>query len=156
MSLKIVHVAFIICCLALSAVVGVWGISSYRAGGAILGLILASVFLLLGVALAIYLPRYWVKMKDLEKMKRRGMHLVTFAVLTIGTLLLPDVAHACAVCYGDPDSVQVIGLNRAIWVLLAIVGAVQVGFVSMFVQFRRRARRTDVDEPSGISKGAAE
>ncbi len=65
MSLKIVHLAFIVCSLALSAFVGVWGVSQYRAGGSASGLILAGVFLLLGALLAVYAPRYWAKMKDL-------------------------------------------------------------------------------------------
>ncbi len=63
-------------------------------------------------------------------------------VLVVLAVLVPTEAWGCAVCYGDPDSAQTQGLNRAIWALLAIVGAVQVGFVTMFVRFRRRARRS--------------
>ena len=65
MSLKIVHLAFIVCSLALSLFVGVWGVSDYRAGGSTAGLVLAAMFFGLGVALAVYAPRYWAKMKDL-------------------------------------------------------------------------------------------
>lgn len=152
MSLKIVHLAFILCSLALSLFVGVWGVSSYRATGAILGLVLAMLFFLLGAGLAVYAPRYWAKMKDLEKRKRRGIHLVVLAAALIATWLLPDAAHACAVCYGDPDSSQVAGLNNAIWVLLTVVAGVQVGFVALFVGFSRRRR--GLDDSDGVDYGA--
>jgi len=68
---------------------------------------------------------------------KKGLFVV--AVLAI-CLLVPTQAWGCAVCYGDPDSTQSQGLNRAILVLLSIIGAIQIGFVSMFVQFRRRSR----------------
>ena len=85
------------------------------------------------------------------------MNRTLAAAVAIGVcaLALPAEAHACAVCYGDPDSGQVIGLNRAIWVLLSIVAVVQVGFVAMFVRFVRRARNARVDAPSARD-GAAE
>lgn len=154
MSLKIVHLVFILCSLVLSLLVGVWGISSWRASGEVSGMVLAAVFFVLGAALAVYAPRYWAKMKDLEKQKRHGMHLVALAAVAIAGWVLPDAAHACAVCYGDPDSSQVAGLNNAIWVLLSIVAAVQVGFVALFVGFRRRLRH--LDDPARANEGAAE
>lgn len=66
MSLKIVHLVFILCSLVLSLLVGVWGISSWRASGEVSGMVLAAVFLVLGAALAVYAPRYWTKMKQLN------------------------------------------------------------------------------------------
>ena len=60
--------------------------------------------------------------------------------LTAG-LLAPAPASACAVCYGDPDSAMSQGMNNGILTLLAVVGAVQVGFVALFWSFVRRARR---------------
>ncbi len=90
-------------------------------------------------------------------MKRGLVILVLLAIY----LAVPAQAWGCAVCYSDPDSAQAKGLNRAILVLLSIIGTVQVGFVAMFVQFRRRTRDqrlVDDDHPKAntqkVSKGA--
>jgi hypothetical protein len=55
-------------------------------------------------------------------------------------VLAPTVAHACAVCYGAPGDPMVKGVNNGIWVLLGLVGLVQIGFVALFWSFWRRAR----------------
>ncbi len=82
---------------------------------------------------------------------------LVFGAVVAGVLLGPAEALACAVCYGDPDSSQVAGLNRAIWALLAVIGVVQVGFVAMFAGFIRRARRSsEVDEAFVVNKGVGE
>ena len=56
-------------------------------------------------------------------------------------LLVARPALACSVCFGATDSAMAAGTNNAIFFLLGIVGVVQVGFVALFVGFRRRARR---------------
>lgn len=66
-------------------------------------------------------------------MKRAG-------VLVLATLLFAQAAAACPVCYGPPDDPMVKGTNNGIWVLLGVVGFVQLGFVALFVSFWRRAR----------------
>ena len=79
------------------------------------------------------------------------------ALAVTGWLLIPTEAAACAVCYGDPDSGQAMGLNRAIWALLAVVGVVQVGFVAMFAGFIRRARKSACSGgTAATNEGAAE
>ncbi|MGZ4808980.1 MAG: hypothetical protein ACXV7D_06570 [Thermoanaerobaculia bacterium] len=55
-------------------------------------------------------------------------------------MLVPTIAHACPVCFGDPNSPMTKGTSNAIWFLLGIVGMVQTGFIALFVSFRRRAR----------------
>lgn len=54
--------------------------------------------------------------------------------------LIAQTASACPVCWGDPDDAMVKGANRGIWVLLGIVGFVQIGFAALFISFWRRAR----------------
>ena len=61
---------------------------------------------------------------------------VALAVL----LLLAPAAFACPVCFGSPDDPMVKGVNNGIWVLLSLVGLVQIGFVALFWSFWRRAR----------------
>lgn len=68
--------------------------------------------------------------------------LATVAVLVVaGGLGLSADAGACAVCYGDADSLMTKGMNNGILVLLAVVAVVQVGFVTLFLSIRRRSRR---------------
>jgi hypothetical protein len=61
---------------------------------------------------------------------------VAFAVL----ILLAPAAFACPVCFGSPDDPMIKGVNNGIWVLLSLVGLVQIGFVALFWSFWRRAR----------------
>ncbi len=59
--------------------------------------------------------------------------------LIVASLFAPS-AHACAVCFGAPNTPATHGLNNAIFFLLGVVGFVQVGFVSLFYTLWRRAR----------------
>jgi hypothetical protein len=58
----------------------------------------------------------------------------------IVALLAPVVAHACPVCFGSADSELTRGAQNGIWVLLGVIGFVQLGFVALFWTFWRRAR----------------
>ena len=48
---------------------------------------------------------------------------------------------ACTVCMGSPGDPLVKGANNGIWVLLAVVAFVQIGFISLFIAFWKRARQ---------------
>jgi hypothetical protein len=61
--------------------------------------------------------------------------VVVFALVAIA-----PVALACPVCFGAPNDPMVKGVNNGIWVLLALVALVQIGFIAMFWSFWRRAR----------------
>ena len=61
-------------------------------------------------------------------------------VLVVLAFVLAPEAWACAVCYGAPGDPMVKGVNNGIWVLLGLVGLVQIGFVAMFWSFWRKAR----------------
>jgi len=61
-------------------------------------------------------------------------------VALILLILIAPAAFACPVCFGSPDDPMVKGVNNGIWVLLSLVGLVQIGFVAMFWSFWRRAR----------------
>jgi hypothetical protein len=63
------------------------------------------------------------------------------AVLVAVLLLaVAPVALGCPVCFGAPDDPMVKGVNNGIWVLLGLIGFVQIGFVALFWTFWRRAR----------------
>jgi hypothetical protein len=56
-------------------------------------------------------------------------------------LLYPDIADACAVCYGAEDSAMTAGLNNGILALLGVIAVVQGSFVALFVSIWQRGRR---------------
>lgn len=62
------------------------------------------------------------------------------ALTMVILILAPAVAHACPVCFGDPNAPIQKGVNNGIWVLLGVIGFVQVGFVALFWSFWRRAK----------------
>jgi hypothetical protein len=68
----------------------------------------------------------------------RPRNLAT-ALLLVALALVPELAHACPVCFGGPSSISK-GMDAAIIFLLSIVGVVQIGFVALFWSFRRRAK----------------
>jgi hypothetical protein len=67
----------------------------------------------------------------------RRAALVVFALI----LCLPQVASACATCFGAADSPMTKGMNNAILMLIGIVGLVYVGIGKVALDFRRRAKR---------------
>ena len=68
------------------------------------------------------------------------MTRVIAVVLALVFLALASPAFACPSCYGAPSDPMVKATNNGIWVLLGVVGFVQIGFVAMFWSFWRRAR----------------
>jgi hypothetical protein len=61
---------------------------------------------------------------------------------TITTMLaLPQLAAACATCYGAADTPMVNGQNKAILVLLGFVGLVYAFVGKLIWDFRQRAKR---------------
>ena len=71
-------------------------------------------------------------------MRRR---VVLVAILAWTSVLIPSVAEACPVCYGDIDGPVARGINNGILAMLAVVGVVQVGFVTMFVGMWHRGKQ---------------
>ena len=58
----------------------------------------------------------------------------------LATLLFAQIASACPVCFGSPDDPLVKGASNGVWVLLGVIGFVQIGFAALFWSFWRRAR----------------
>lgn len=71
-------------------------------------------------------------------MRNKGRWIA--GALAVTMALLPELLHACPVCYGEPNSPLTKGVDNAVFFLLGIVGLVQVGFVGLFVSFWLRAR----------------
>jgi hypothetical protein len=63
------------------------------------------------------------------------------AALAALALAAPKGAHACSVCFGDPDSPETKGAKLAIVFLLVVTFGVLGSFGTFFVLLMRRARR---------------
>ena len=55
--------------------------------------------------------------------------------------LAPARAFACAVCYGDPNSLQVQGAEAGVLFLLGVIVSVLLSIAGMILFWARRARR---------------
>jgi len=62
-------------------------------------------------------------------------------VLVVVALALPQIASACATCFGAADAPMTKGMNNAILMLMAVVGFVYVGIGKVAWDFRKRSRR---------------
>jgi uncharacterized membrane protein YphA (DoxX/SURF4 family) len=62
-------------------------------------------------------------------------------VACVMALALPQIASACATCFGAPDAPMTKGMNNAILMLIGVVGMVYVGIGKVALDFRRRAKR---------------
>jgi hypothetical protein len=76
-------------------------------------------------------------------MSRRSVAATLVLVGALALVVAVEPASACTVCFGDPNSAETRGLRGAILFLLVLVGLVQVGFIRLFLGFRRRARALD-------------
>ena len=75
----------------------------------------------------------------------RGWAAFVFALV----LSRPDWAWSCAVCVGNPNDPQTIGMNKAILGMLAITGGVLACLAGFFITLWRRSRQP-VDGPDQV------
>lgn len=66
---------------------------------------------------------------------------ITVMVAVFAALALPQIASACATCFGAPDAPMTKGMNNAILMLIGVVGLVYVGIGKVALDFRKRSRR---------------
>ena len=82
--------------------------------------------------------------------------LATAAALLIGG---SSSAFACPVCFGAEETLMIDGARLGVLVMLAVLFAVQGGFVGFFLYLRKRAKRiADIDletEWSELQGGAS-
>lgn len=127
MSLKHIHVAFIVLSMAIAAGFGLW---AARHGTA---LHLAAAALSFGSAglLVGYLRRFVRKAR---------------ALVALAAVLRPDVAWACPVCFGETDSPLASGVAVGVLLLLGVTASMLGAFGAFFVSVRRRARQVEQND----------
>lgn len=68
------------------------------------------------------------------------MRKLFHAVLAIALLLVPRVALACPVCFGNSDAPMAKATNTGIIMMLVVVAAMLSAFAAFFIYLNRRAR----------------
>ena len=63
------------------------------------------------------------------------------SIIILFILWMPNLAQACAVCYGAADDPMVKGMNSAIFFLLGAIGTILLGVIALTVYFAHRAKR---------------
>ena len=74
-------------------------------------------------------------------MIRRHVARLHPALVAAALLLMPRLAGACAVCFGDPDSPSSRGLTVAVLFLVGVIVAVLAGVALFAVSMLRRNER---------------
>jgi hypothetical protein len=62
------------------------------------------------------------------------------ALAAVALILVPRVALACPVCFGQSDSPLAKGVNMGVLFLLGTITAVLIGFAGFMVYLARRAK----------------
>lgn len=71
-------------------------------------------------------------------MMKRAARFCLLAVCAVAAS--PQLAHACAVCYGASDGPQTRAMNMAIMALLFVIGSVLASLAAFFMYLRRMAK----------------
>lgn len=71
---------------------------------------------------------------------RRSKTIAIFAAGLLA-LALPQVASACATCFGAADAPMTKGMNNGILMLIGVVGLVYIGIGKVALDFRKRSKR---------------
>ncbi len=133
MSLKAFHLFFIVASILLAAGLGGWSYAQYNALGESWLLALGIGSFVTMTALIVYLPWF-------IKRYRAFSYLAIAAVLAAGSLTSTP-AFACAVCFGDPNSLMVKSASTGIWLLIGIISTVLLTFIGLFGFWWSRARK---------------
>jgi hypothetical protein len=68
------------------------------------------------------------------------MRNVVRALAAVALVLVPRVALACPVCFGQSDSPLAKGVNMGVLFLLGTITIVLIGFASFMIYLARRAK----------------
>lgn len=70
------------------------------------------------------------------------------AMILVTVLLTAADASACAVCYGNPESLMTKSIVAGVWVLLGCIGMLLMSFGGLFVYWMQRSKRLSSLEPA--------
>ena len=138
MSLKAFHIVFVTLSSLLAFAFAAWSFSEpeggyYRVAGA--G---AALF---GVALIVYGVLFWKKISALEHGPRTHRIVLLLPCLSLLWLMGSGDASACSVCYGQAEGPMIEAARSGVWLMIGLVGALQLAFGLFFITLWRRARK---------------
>lgn len=132
MSLKAVHITFIVLSIALTVGFGYREVRIYTATENALSLYSALASLAAAAALSFYLLRFIQKMKKIRPLS---------AWILAPVLLSPRSLFACSVCFGDPQSGLSRGVVAGVLVLLGVVAFVLAWIAILIFVWSRKGRK---------------
>ena len=133
MSLKSVHICFILLSIGFCWGFGFWAVRNYSSTGNGIHLLLGIASLLGGAALVYYLIRFVQKMKKIAPL--------SLLLAIIPAAFFPRPVLACSVCFGDPHSKLTQGVIPAVLFLTGVVGLVLLAIASTGFIWAQRARK---------------
>lgn len=135
MSLKTFHIFFISVSALLLLFFAAWGLQQFRSTGNQMSLILGGFSAILLLPLGLYGAWFLRKIRKLPPAA-----IAAFLAAAGTTLLKSHRAFACAVCFGDPNSLMTKGANWGILTLAIVIVMILVGIAAIAVIWGRRDR----------------
>ena len=68
----------------------------------------------------------------------KNTHII---ILLFILLFVPEMAQACATCFGDPSAPAAQGMNWAIITLLGVTGGVLAGVIATIISIGKRTKK---------------
>ena len=138
MSLKAFHVFFITLAMLMCLGVAGWNGSAWMAGGSAVHLAESVGWTLAAIGLVIYGWRF------LRKYRSLGFYALVL-------VLAAENAHACAVCFGNPESPMTKSVVAGIWVMLGCIGTLLAAFAGLFLYWMYRSHHPHLYREEGAT-----
>jgi hypothetical protein len=139
MSLKAFHIVFVTLSSLLSFVFAAW---AFGVEGGSVYPVAGTASALFGVALIAYGVWFWRKIRAIEQGPPRSHRMVLLLpCLSLLWLMGSGDASACSVCYGQAEGPMIEAARSGVWLMIGLVGVLQVSFGLFFIHLWRRARK---------------
>ena len=138
MSLKAFHIVFVTLSSLLAFTFAAW---SFGVEGGGLYRVAGTGAALFGVALIGYGIWFWRKIRAIEHGWRSHRMVILLPCLSLLWLAGTGDASACSVCYGEAEGQMIEAARSGVWLMIGLVGMLQVSFGLFFIHLWRRARK---------------
>ncbi len=136
MSLRTIHLLFILAAIATALGTGVWLVSEASVEALDPASRSALTWICFGLTAGMLLYAIWFLRKKWSKGAGAGLMLTICAGM-------PSAAHACATCYGQAGTPVIDNMNIAVLFMLGVVGGMLGIAVGFAVYLRRRSLKLE-------------